>query len=137
MSLVKFPSLKRTRLLIASPDRFFRSTVGEILSAYGYVHQVSAEAVKNVLDNARRYHTEFILVDEDIAFLTPFELVRLLRGDGGLDPIPQLVLFAARPTRALIDEARQAGFDAVITKPVIPLRLIGVTEQLQNIRSAA
>ncbi len=137
MSLVKFPSLKRTRLMIASPDRFFRSMVGEILSAYGYVHQVSAETVKSVLDNARRYHTDFILVDEDIAFLTPFELVRMLRGDTDLNSVPQLVLLAARPTRVLIDEARSAGFNAVITKPVIPLRLVGVIEQLQNVRSAA
>jgi CheY-like chemotaxis protein len=137
MSIVKFPSLKRTRVMIASPNRFFRSTVGEILSAYGYVHQVSVETVKSVIDNARRYHTDFILVDEDMPFLTPFELVRMLRGDAHLNPVPELIVVAARPTRAFIDEAREVGFDAVITKPVIPIRLIGVIEQLQNVRSAA
>jgi CheY-like chemotaxis protein len=48
-----------------------------------------------------------------------------------------MILIAAKPTRLAVNEARQAGFDALISKPVIPVRLLRTIDQLQSVRVAA
>ena len=130
-------SLKHTRFLVASPDRYFRLQMAEILSGYGYAQPAVADTARGVLERVEQDEVSLILLDEDMPLLTPFELARMIRSDEKAQSVPLMVLIAARPTRLMVNEARQAGLDAVISKPVIPLRLIRTIDQLQHVRVAA
>ena len=130
-------SLKRARFLVASPDRYFRLQLAEILSGYGYAQPAFADTARGVLERVERDEVSLILLDEDMPLLTSFEVARMIRSDANAQGVPLMVLIAARPTRLMVNEARQAGLDAVISKPVIPLRLIRTIDQLQHVRVAA
>ena len=130
-------SLKRSRLLVASPDRYFRLQMAEILSGYGYAQPAFADSARGVFESLGRNALSLILLDEDMPLLTPFELARMVRADANAESVPLMMLIAARPTRSMVNEARQAGFDAMISKPVIPVRLLRTIDQLQSVRVAA
>ena len=130
-------SLKRAQFLVASPDRYFRLQLAEILSGYGYAQPAFADTARGVFERVERDEVSLILLDEDMPLLTSFEVARMIRSDANAQGVPLMVLIAARPTRLMVNEARQAGLDAVISKPVIPLRLIRTIDQLQHVRVAA
>jgi len=94
-----------------------------------------ADTVRGVLETIRRDEPDLVLLDEALPFLSAGELVRIIRGDETLSHLPQTFLLVAHPTRWVVEEARQAGIDAMITKPVIPVRLIRTLEHLQNTRA--
>ena len=130
-------SLKRSRLLVASPDRYFRLQMAEILSGYGYAQPTFADSARSVFESLERNALGLIFLDEDMPLLTPFELARMLRSNANAETVPLMILIAAKPTRLMVNEARQAGFDAMISKPVIPVRLLRTIDQLQSVRVAA
>ena len=130
-------SLKRAQFLVASPDRYFRLQLAEILSGYGYAQPAFADTARGVLERVERDEVSLILLDEDMPLLTSFEIARMIRSGANAQGVPLMVLIAARPTRLMVNEARQADLDAVISKPVIPLRLIRTIDQLQHVRVAA
>ena len=111
--------------------------MAEILSGYGYAQPAVADTARGVLERVEQDEVSLILLDEDMPLLTPFELARMIRSDEKAQSVPLMVLIAARPTRLMVNEARQAGLDAIISKPVIPLRLIRTIDQLNNVRVAA
>ncbi len=129
--------VKRIRVMVASPDRYFRALTGEILNGYGYSQHIFAETARGVLEGVRRDEPNLVLLDEALRVLTATELVHMIRRDCPGSFIPQTILMVAHPTRWVVDEARQVGIDALITKPIIPVRLIRTMEQLQSSRAAA
>jgi CheY-like chemotaxis protein len=78
-----------------------------------------------------------ILFDEDLPMLTPVEVSRMIRSDAKIQHVPQLLVIVAQAIRSMVNEARDAGIDAMITKPVVPLRIMRTIEQLQFVRFAA
>ncbi len=137
MPVSKTSPFKRTRLLIASPDRYFRIQTGEILSGSGYGQLRSADTARGVLESVARDDLDIILLDEDLPLLSPPELLRMIRGARLEGYQPRIVLIVARPTRTVVEEARRAGFDALIAKPIIPVRLIRTIEHLHSVGLAA
>jgi CheY-like chemotaxis protein len=130
-------SLKRSRLLVASPDRYFRLQMAEILSGYGYAQPAFADSARGVFESLDRNALGLVFLDEDMPLLTPFELARMIHSKVNSENVPLMILIAAKPTRLAVNEARQAGFDALISKPVIPVRLLRTIDQLQSVRVAA
>ena len=133
----KSVSFKYSRLLVASPDRYFRVQLSDLLLSYGYAQPLFTDTARGILDCAEQQDLNLILLDEDIPLLTPVEVSRMIRADDKIQHVPQLLLIVAQATRAIVNEARDAGIDAMITKPVVPIRLMRTIDQLQFVRLAA
>ncbi len=137
MSLAKSSSTKRLSVLIASPDRYFRGMVVEILSGYGYTGVWTAETLRSLFDSLGRLDIDLVIMDENMPVLSSVEICRMIRSRNADGKIPKIVLVASKATRTLVDEARNAGFDALITKPVIPARLAKTLEHLYQVAMAS
>jgi len=73
---------------------------------------------------------DFVIMDENIPILSSAEIYRMVRLSQSATKVPRAVLVVSRATRLLVDEVRRAGFDALITKPVVPARLAKAMEQI-------
>ena len=123
---------KRLSVLVVSPDRYFRGLLVEILSAYGYSGIWAAESLRVMFDCLGQAGVDLIILDDNIPVLSSAEICRMVRLSQTPMKVPRSVLVASRATRSLVDEARSAGFDALITKPVVPARLVKAMEHLSH-----
>jgi len=128
---------KYSRLLVASPDRYLRVQLSDLLLSFGYAQPVLVDTVNGLLECARQQHLNLILFDEDLPMLTSVEVSRMIRSDAKIQRVPQLLVIVAQAIRSMVNEARDAGIDAMITKPVVPLRIMRTIAQLQFVRFAA
>jgi CheY-like chemotaxis protein len=134
MTLSKAPPTKRLGILVVSPDRYFRGLLVEILSGYGYAAIWTADSLRSMFDCLGHLSIDLIIIDENMPVLSSSEICRMVRLNQTSSKVPRSLLVASRATRALVDEARNAGFDALITKPVIPARLAKAMVQLSDDR---
>ena len=123
--------------MVASPDRYLRVQLSDLLLSFGYAQPVLVDTVNGLLECARQQHLNLILFDEDLPMLTSVEVSRMIRSDAKIQRVPQLLVIVAQAIRSMVNEARDAGIDAMITKPVVPLRIMRTIEQLQFVRFAA
>jgi len=135
MNQTNAPAAKRLGVLVVSPDRYFRGLLVEILSGYGYAAIWTADSLRSMFDCLGQLSVDLVIIDENMPVLSSAEICRMVQLSQSSSKIPRSVLVASRATRALVDEARNAGFDALITKPVIPARLAKAMEQLSQARS--
>jgi CheY-like chemotaxis protein len=128
---------KRSSVLIASPDRYFRLMIGEIVTGIGYdlIEQVASTRV--LLETVARRSFTLLILDEDMTELTSSELSRMVRNANLSQRAPLIALVVSRATRTVVEDARNAGIEALITKPVIPLRLSKTLDYLWQIAAAA
>jgi len=126
---------KRLGVLVVSPDRYFRGLLVEILSGYGYAAIWTADSLRSMFDCLGQLSVDLVIIDENMPVLSSAEICRMVQLRPSSSKIPRSVLVTSRATRALVVEARNAGFDALITKPVIPARLTKAMERLSQARS--
>jgi CheY-like chemotaxis protein len=132
MAQAKLPSLKRLSVLIVSPDRYFRGMLVEILSGYGYANVWTADSLRSLFNYMVRAEVDLVILDENMPVLSSAEICRMVRNNPSDVKVPRSVLVVSQATRTLVDDARHAGFDALITKPVIPARLAKTMENLYH-----
>jgi CheY-like chemotaxis protein len=130
MSQSKALPRKRPSVLVVSPNRYFRGLLVEILSAHGYSGIWTAESLRSMFECLGQMSVDFVIMDENIPILSSAEIYRMVRLSQSATKVPRAVLVVSRATRSLVDEVRRAGFDALITKPVVPARLAKAMEQI-------
>ena len=96
-----------------------------------------AETPRALLELVSQQEIDMIIMDEDMPILSPAEVSRMVRSGNEGAKSPHTVLVVFKATRSVVDAARSSGFDALIVKPVIPLRLTRTIQQLQNLGAAA
>ncbi len=123
-ALGKRSSGPQPRLMLVTSDRFCHSVVSEVLLHHGFPpahHNTSVHAmIAGVSDDS----ADLVLIDETVGDMTPFEAVRMLRASGQAQKPPKTVLLASQATRSTVEMAREAGFDALVAKPVSPTPLL-------------
>jgi CheY-like chemotaxis protein len=107
-------------LLVIDDDRSVRSFVTTAL--HGAVEVVSVNTAAAALDAVGQQHFDGVLVDNVLPDLMGIELIRLLRADPRTLTIP-LVLFTGSEDPELERDARRAGADDYLCKPVEPALL--------------
>jgi CheY-like chemotaxis protein len=129
--------IKRPNVLVASPDGYFRLMVSEILSMSGYGGIEQAPTTRGLLELIGRRTFNVLILDEAMSDLTSAEVARMVRNGSADDQLPKIVAVVSQATRSVVDDARNVGIDAVITKPVVPLRLTRTLGYLWQMASAA
>jgi two-component system, cell cycle response regulator DivK len=125
---------KRPLVLIVDDFQDAREMYAEWLVFKGYRVLVAHDG-QSGLDLARTHRPDVIFMDIRMPGITGTEAVRLLRSDDGFSPVPiaALTAHALESERAVL---AAAGFDMVLSKPVLPDALVDAIEHLVARRAA-
>ncbi len=105
-----------TRVLIAEDDPGSRWALSTLLGKLGFDCEVATNG-REVLEKVGSFGPEVIVMDLMLPVLNGLEATRLLKADARTRDIPILVL-TANATTSGASEARHAGCDDFLTKPV-------------------
>jgi two-component system sensor histidine kinase RpfC len=111
------------RVLVAEDNPTNRLVIQKVLEGAG--HEVAiVENGEQVLDALESERFDCVVVDWHMPVMGGLEalkLVRMMEPQGERTPF---VMFTANATREAMDECAAAGFDAFLTKPIEPKRLL-------------
>ena len=127
------------RLLVVDDDPSVCAFVAAALT--GSVEVEAAHTATEALARVGAEHFDGVLVDNGLPDLSGIEIIRLLRMDPLTLGLP-LVMFTGSSSTAVEDEARRAGADDCLAKPVEPLlleeRVLSLlTRDTRTLRTAA
>ncbi len=127
------------RLLVVDDDPSVCAFVAAALT--GSVEVEAAHTATDALARVGAEHFDGVLVDNGLPDLSGIEIIRLLRTDPLTLGLP-LVMFTGSSSTAVEDEARRAGADDCLAKPVEPLMLEErvlslLTRDTRTLRTAA
>ena len=120
------------RVLIADDDRDSTATLGALLQIEGY-EVMTVHGGQEVLDAARTFKPDVVLLDIGMPKVTGYEAARRLRQRYG-DDCPVLIALTGWKQASDKILANLAGFDHHVSKPYEPAELIRL---LAKIRPAA
>lgn len=130
MALDPIPAKDKARkhVLAAIPDLFFSSKVSGTARQLGISVQLAGS--RQALLEAARSRPDLIIVDLDADSVDPLGVVGELRS---LAPsgTPRLIAFASHVRETVLQEARDAGYDDVLTRGALAANLPGLLAALQ------
>lgn len=105
---------EKTKVLVVDDDRRMVRTICDILKVKGY-EAVEAYTGEEAVDKVKSDHPDCVLMDIRMPGIDGVEALQLIKG---LSPDLPVVLMSAYAAAEQVEEARQLGADAVLTKPV-------------------
>ena len=99
----------------------------------GYQQIVPTTESGEVMDLCRRHQVDLVLLDLAMPGLDGFDILELLRVEGGAHPVPVLVL-TAQADRVSRIRALQAGARDFVTKPFDAVELVSRVNNLVEVR---
>jgi type IV pilus assembly protein PilB len=124
------------RLLVVEDDESVRSYISASLS--GTVEVVGVSSASEGLDLATLSAFDGVIVDQALPDLNGLEMIRLLRSEARTAALPVLMLTGSA-NQDLETEARNAGADDYLTKPVEPAvleeRVLALVQRSAHIAS--
>jgi signal transduction histidine kinase/ActR/RegA family two-component response regulator len=115
------------RLLVVDDNRDAAETLGELLGMSGY-QVVLAHDGESAVRTALEQSPDVVLLDIGLPDIDGYEACRRIRARAG-DAAPLIVALTGWGQQSDRDSAREAGFDAHVTKPVEPDALIALLEE--------
>jgi two-component system chemotaxis response regulator CheY len=107
---------KNMRVLIVDDFSTMRRIIKNLLSDLGFNNSVEAEDGHSALAVLRRETIELVVTDWNMPGMSGIELLRAIRADPQLRPLPVLMV-TAEAKREQIIEAAQSGVNGYIIKP--------------------
>ncbi len=123
---------KRILLVDDYPDAL--EIWGLYLRSRGYDVETAEDGLE-ALVKAHEHAPDAIVLDLELPGITGFEAATRLRQSSETAGIPLIAATGYSHPRQM-QQARQAGFDAILTKPCEPTRLVAEIERLVEERSA-
>ena len=121
-------SLQSARILVVDDDPDTLEVECAVLERQGY-RLVCVESVEAAVAAIRRNPPDLVITDCAMPIEDGFDLIHRIKAQPEFDAIPTLMV-TAHANPELRDRALQEGFDAFLTKPVDPARLVKVVEEL-------
>lgn len=107
-------------VLIADDNEDVRNISKTILESRGFAVVQAADG-EEAVEVAQRHRPDFIFLDLMMPVLDGWEAMALLKSDPEANGIPVVAISASEPP---LEDIREAGFCAVITKPVSPPEMV-------------
>jgi len=124
------------RVLVADDSPFALELIKAILEKAGCVNLTGAGGGREALALAEGVEFDVVLLDVTMPDMNGYEVTRQLRAKGE-KPGPVIVMLSGRDIVEVDAEARAAGADGVMAKPVDRRRLLALLETLLQERRAA
>lgn len=121
-------SLEGAHILIVDDDPDTLEVECALLQSQG-CKLTCVESVEAAVAAIRRDPPDLVITDCAMPIQDGFDLIHRIKAQPELDAIPTLMV-TAHANPELRDRALQEGFDAFLTKPVDPARLVKVVEEL-------
>jgi CheY-like chemotaxis protein len=121
-------SLQGARILVVDDDPDTLEVECFLLASQG-CKLVCVESVEAAVAAIRKSPPDLVITDCAMPIQDGFDLLHRIKAQPELDAIPTLMV-TAHANPELRDRALQEGFDAFLTKPVDPARLVKVVEKL-------
>jgi two-component system sensor histidine kinase RpfC len=124
------------RVLVAEDNPTNRLVIQKVLEGAG--HEVAVvDNGEQVLDALERGRFDCVVVDWHMPVMGGLEALKLFRMMEPQGERTPFVMFTANATREAMDECSAAGFDAFLTKPIEPKRLLDTVATLCPAESRA
>ena len=121
-------SLQGARIIVVDDDPDTLEVECALLASRG-CRLVCVESVEAAVAAIRKSPPDLVITDCAMPFQDGFDLLHRIKAQPELEAIPTLMV-TAHANPELRDRALQEGFDAFLTKPVDPARLVKVVENL-------
>jgi CheY-like chemotaxis protein len=125
------PAMGASRVLIADDDRDGAAMLGMLLQSEGYEVR-TVHGGQEVLDAAREFKPDVVLLDIGMPKITGYEAARRLRQRYGVE-CPVLIAVTAwkQPSDRIL--ADLAGFNYHVAKPYEPAELLTLLERARRL----
>ncbi|WP_323763112.1 response regulator [Maricaulis sp.] len=111
-------ALSRMTILLVDDSAALRGALRVSLQAFGCDRVVEADSVERALDLLRVKPVDLVITDWKMKPRDGIDLVRTLRDrTSGLPPRLPVIMLSAYSADARMQQARQTGVDAFLTKP--------------------
>jgi CheY-like chemotaxis protein len=120
--------LRHARILVVDDDRDTLDVECALLTRQGCT-LVCVESVEAAVAALREQRADLVITDFAMPGEDGFDLIQRIRVHREFDAMPTLMV-TAHADPELRARALEAGFDAVLTKPVDPVHLVKVVEEL-------
>ena len=125
MTALSVPTPDRLTVLLVDDSRPVRAVIRTLLTGIGFARVFEAADSDEALVLSHTCRPDFALIDYDLGLTTGLDLARRLRSpEAGVAPDLPLFLLAADGFSHLARGASDAGFAAVLPKPVNPQTLL-------------
>lgn len=114
------------RVLVVDDDAELRGAMREVFLMRGFAVNTARDGLAAV-KLARREHYDVVVCDLRLPGMDGIGVTQKLKG---LPDAPRIILITAYPEWNLYDEARVAGADQVLGKPVSLGRLVALVEEV-------
>lgn len=121
-------SLQGARILVVDDDRDTLEAECELLERQG-CRLICVESVAEAVAAIRAEALDLVITDCAMPKEDGFDLLQRIKEQPGFDAVPTLMV-TAQADPELRRRALHEGFDAVLTKPVDPERLVAVVMEL-------
>jgi two-component system, chemotaxis family, chemotaxis protein CheY len=112
-----------TRVLVVDDNDFMRKLVAKMLLSFGIRSVIEAGDGAEALRIASEISIDVIVTDYRMPGLDGFEFCRTVRRRPTPRRAVPILLMSGHTERALVERARDAGFDEVLAKPLAPRTL--------------
>lgn len=119
------------RILVAEDARLVRVMLSRSLSLHEIIGTGDGHEALALM---REHHPEIAILDWNMPGLDGLEVVKAVRADPDLAHI-RLVMMTARTDYNAEREAREAGIDHFVRKPIMPRQITSLVEQLLDSRT--
>jgi two-component system, sensor histidine kinase RpfC len=127
-----YVTAKPLNILVCEDEITNQKIITRILSLPG--HQVSVvESSEEMLDTLETHSFDLVITDLNMAGMTGIEALKLYRFTQPDDKNTRFILFTADVTLETREEASDAGFDGVLTKPIEATTLFNTIEKTLNL----
>jgi two-component system chemotaxis response regulator CheY len=110
---------QQVNILVVDDNPHMRRLLAEILRAIGIGHVFEANDGAEGLDVVRRQSIDIIMTDLSMEPLDGIDFVRLLRNSpDSRAPMTPVIMVTGHSTMARVAEARDAGVDEFLSKPI-------------------
>lgn len=122
-----YASAKPLNILVCEDERTNQKIITQLLSLPG--HQVSlVESSEEMLDSLETQSFDLVITDLNMAGMNGIDALKLYRFTQPTENKTRFILFTADVTLTTKQEASNAGFDAILTKPIEALTLYQTIE---------
>lgn len=105
--------------LIIDDNRHMLSIVRVLLQAYGARHVHECSGASEAFETFRTTYPDIVIVDYQMSPVTGIDFVRMVRrSENSPNPYVPIILLTAHSKRQSVVEARDAGVNEVLVKPV-------------------
>jgi two-component system cell cycle response regulator DivK len=116
------------RVLVVEDNELNLKLFCDLLRAHGHEVEPVRDG-REAVERARAFEPDLVIMDIQLPHVSGLDLIRLLKADDALKPIP-IMAVTAYAARGDEERIREAGAEAYVSKPISVMKFIGEVEGL-------